>query len=74
MGKKYTNTGKSVIGFGNGLRVVPGESIEILDEILARKKAAIEALVESGNLSEGATQKETPKAEEPVDVPKVRKK
>lgn len=74
MGKKFTNTGKTDIGFGGDLKVKPGEVVEIPDEVLERKAAAIKALVESGNLSEGKKAETKPKVEEPVEEPKVRKK
>ena len=66
MGKKFLNKSKGTIGFGDGIEVESGNVIELDDELLKNKKAAIENLIKTGELVKGTKAKETP---EPEDEP-----
>ena len=65
MSKKFVNKGNSIIAFERDLRVKPGETIELSDEVLNEKKDAMEIMLEAGQLKE--VSKEKPKAEKPKD-------
>lgn len=71
MGKKYVNTGKTKIAFGKGQDVLPGDTIELSDEVLKTKAQAIENLEAEGQLTEASKVKGKPeKPEEPEEKPK----
>ena len=68
MSKKFINTGISTIAFETELRVKPGDTIELSDEVLTEKKDAMEIMIEAGQLKE--VSKEKPR-EEKKEVKKV---
>lgn len=62
MGKKFKNISIGTIGFGDGLRVEPGNVIELDDKLVERKKVAIADMIATGKLITGSgTPKETEK-------------
>ena len=77
MGKKYVNTGNSNISFGNEVKVLKGDTIELSDELLEEKADAVETLIGEGKLTEAGKVKEKPEEpkelEEKIKRNKVRK-
>ena len=71
MGKKFLNASNGRIQFGAGIVVGPGEVIELDDKLVEKKKAAIDAMVESGQLSATKVVKEVIEEKE---KPKNKKK
>lgn len=71
MRKKFLNKSKGKIQFGAGNTVGPGEVIELDEELVEKKKQAIESLIATGQLVEGTKDKDAPKEpEEPEEKPK----
>lgn len=75
MGKKYVNTGTSDISFGNDVKVLKGETIELSEELLKEKADAVETLIGEGKLTEAGKVKEKPKEPvKPEEKPQDKKK
>lgn len=73
MGKKFLNKSKGAISFGSGLTVELGNIIELDDKVVEEKKAAIENLIKSGELTEGTKDKEVSKAKEEPEAEEKQK-
>jgi len=77
MGKKYVNTGNSVISFGGDDVVSQGKTIELSEELQKERADAIETLINEGKLTEAGKVKEKPEEpkelEEKIKRNKVRK-
>ena len=54
MGKKYVNTGNSVISFGGDDVVSQGKTIELSEELQKERADAIETLIAEGKLTESS--------------------
>ena len=66
MSKKFINNGNSTIAFETELRVKPGDTIELSDEVLTEKKEAMEIMIEAGQLKE--VSKSKPIVEKPKET------
>ncbi len=74
MGKKYVNTGTSDISFGDGIKVLKGETIELSEKLLEEKADAVETLIGEGKLTEAGKVKEKPEEPEEPEEKKGKKK